>query len=380
MNWSIFLCGAGLLCLAAWIDNLRGPILPAVVGLMKMDYRTASLIISLGNLMAMASTWLLMPLLNRRSLRYAGILVLIYTSIVCAGTFLVSSTQRILFWGSLIGSCLSTLGSLANLYVQAASEHNRRGQMMAALHSIYGFISFFAPWVAGLVLYNPSRWPYLFVVATPMSIALALVIQFRIKGPIEKQQNRSERQPITLRPLHILAVMTLVMYVAAEALTSTWLSTYLVQEKDFSIKEASLYTSSFFGLMFVTRVMCGLWVTPKWHRIIIWTSLVSAFLSFVFGMAFDWPLLLPGAGLLGPVFPLFISWLGLRFPERDRTLILWTLSGMQGALATMNYMMGNLGDYLGFSVAFWLPAVIMMITMILLKIVELKDSNAAQTL
>lgn len=372
MRWSIFFCGAGLLCLAAWIDNLRGPLLPAVVDLMDMDYKDASLIISLGNLVAMVSTWLLMPILNKRPLKQIGILILIYTSIVCAAALAVDSKPGILLWGALIGGCLSTLGSLANLYVQAGAEDNRRGQMMAALHSIYGLSSFFAPWLAGLVLTEPEKWPYLFVLAAPFGLSLAAFIQLRIKGPIGSKQV-NQQQPISLEPLHMLAVLTLIMYVVGETLTSTWLSTYLVREQNFSIRTASAYTSGFFALMFVTRIVCGLWATPKWHRTIIWLSLVAALFCFTLGKTFGWLILLPGVGLLGPVFPLFVTWLGLRFPERDRTLLLWTLSGMQAALASMNYLTGTLADIAGFSTAFWLPGVVILITMILLKILEMKD-------
>lgn len=377
MRWSIFFCGAGLLCLAAWIDNLRGPVLPAVVDILDMDYQNASLVIALGNLVAMVSTWLLMPILNRHSLKQIGSIVLLYTSLVCAASLAVDSKPKILLWGALIGGCLSNLGSLANLYVQAGAEDSRRGQMMAALHSIYGLSSFFAPWLAGLVLSEATRWPYLFALASPFGLLLAGFIHFKIRNPIENTKNGQQHQPIALEPIHILAVITLITYVVAETLTSTWLSTYLVKEQNFSIRQASAYTSGFFALMFITRIICGLWATPQWHRAIIWASLISSFLCFIMGRFFNIPILLVGMGLLGPVFPLFVTWLGLRFPDRDRTLLLWTLSGMQAALATMNYLTGTLADLVGFSVAFWLPALVTLLTIALLKTLEIRDAHHA---
>lgn len=377
MRWSIFFCGAGLLCLAAWIDNLRGPVLPAVVDILDMDYQNASLVIALGNLVAMVSTWLLMPILNKHSLKQIGTIVLLYTSMVCAASLAVDSKPKILFWGALIGGCLSNLGSLANLYVQAGAEDSRRGQMMAALHSIYGLSSFFAPWLAGLVLSEPTRWSYLFALAAPFGLLLAGFIHFKIHNPIENAKNGQHRQPIALEPIHVLAVITLIMYVVAETLTSTWLSTYLVKEQNFSIRQASAYTSGFFALMFITRIICGLWATPRWHRAIIWTSLISSLICFIIGRFFNLPILLAGMGLLGPVFPLFVTWLGLRFPERDRTLLLWTLSGMQAALATMNYLTGTLADLVGFSAAFWLPALVTLLTIALLKTLEIRDARHA---
>lgn len=373
MRWSIFACGAGMLCLAAWIDNLRGPLLPTVVELMQMDYKEASLIISLGNLVAMVSTWLLMPILNKSSLKQVGVLILLYTSMVCGAALAVDTRFKILAWGALLGGCLSNLGSLANLYVQAGASDNRQGQMMATLHSLYGLCSFFAPWIAGLVLVDKSSWPYLFAIATPFAVLLALFLQFKIKGDVESVEQRNKKQPLTLRPIHALAVATLICYVVAETLTSTWIATYLVKEHNFSIRDASIYTSIFFALMFITRILCGFWATPRWHRTIIWSSLILASLAFSCGRAFDLPMLIPLAGLLGPFFPLFVTWSSLRFPERARTLLLWTLSGMQAALASMNYLTGAVADISGFSKAFWLPAIVMIITMILLKTLEKMD-------
>ena len=373
MRWAIFVCGAGMLCLAAWIDNLRGPLLPTVVELMQMDYKEASLIISLGNLVAMVSTWLLMPILNKSSLKRTGVLILLYTSLVCAAALVVDSRLKILAWGALLGGCLSNLGSLANLYVQASASDSRQGQMMATLHSLYGLCSFFAPWVAGLALAEKTSWPYLFALTTPLAASLAFFIQFKIQGDVEAHDHKNKKQPLTLQPIHILAVVTLICYVVAETLTSTWLATYLVKEHDFSITDASIYTSIFFALMFVTRILCGLWASPRWHRAIIWISLILALISFTCGRMFDAPMLLPLAGVLGPFFPLFVTWSSLRFPERARTLLLWTLSGMQAALASMNYLTGTIADASGFSVAFWLPAIVMSVTIFLLKFLEVTD-------
>jgi hypothetical protein len=46
---------------------------------------------------------------------------------------------------------------------------------------------------------------------------------------------------------------------------------------------------------------------------------------------------------------------------------------MQAALALMHYVTGRLADVAGFELAFWLPALIMVITIILLKWLEHRD-------
>lgn len=375
MRWSIFICGSGLLCLAAWIDNMRGPLLPAITALLSLDNAAASLIMSLGNLVAMTTTWLLMPLLNRWSLKQVGLGVLMYTVAVCSAAVYVDNSTRMFLWGALLGGSISTLGSLSNLYVQSGILPAIRGQMMSALHSLYGLTSFFAPWVAGIVLTEPRNWPVLFTSVAPAAALLALFIYFRGPKSGDKKTRKSQAQPLTLSPIHILTISVLISYVVGEVLTSTWMTSFLVHEHGLSIKEASFYTSMFFAAMLVTRMGCGVIARPRWHRFLIWTSLAVALVCFVAGRLTGWIWLLPLAGLFGPFFPLYVTWVSLRFPERDRSMVIWMLSGMQAALSVMNYLTGRLADAAGFSVAFWLPAGMMALTMILLKILEIQDQH-----
>ena len=376
MRWSIFICGAGLLCLGAWVDNMRGPLIPVVTEILDLSYQEAGLIISLGNLVAMFSTWLLMPILNRKPLKHVGLGVLIYTTLVCASAFLATTKIKLFLWGALLGGCISTMGSLSNLFVQSGAEDGRRGQMMSALHSIYGLSSFFAPWVAGVALSEPQRWPWLFMAVAPVALGLAIFLQFKIKAPMTDESQLQKPQPMSLEPLHMLAIIVLVAYVLGEVLISTWLPSYLVQEHRFSIRDASFYTSMFFAAMFVSRVACGLWSTPRWHRVIIWGSILVSLICFTLGRLTGWLWLLPLAGLLGPFFPLYVTWVSLRFPDRDRSLIIWMLSLMQAALAVSNFMMGRLADYAGFNLAFWLPVAMMLCALLSLKILENRDRSA----
>ena len=353
---------------------MRGPLLPAVTSLMNLDFSAAGLIISLGNLVAMATTWLLMPLLNRWSLRRIGISVLSYTVITCAATTFVNSSARLFLWGALVGGCISTMGSLSNLYVQSGIEPSRRGQMMSALHSLYGLCSFFAPWVAGIVLSEPENWQNLFIAVSPVAALIAVFIYFKGPQSAGKQETKANAQPMSLAPIHILTIFVLIAYVVGEVLIATWMPSFLIQVYHMNLQEASRYTSMFFAAMLVTRVMCGLWARPKWHRSLIWVSMSLALICFVTARLTGWLWLLPLAGVFGPFFPLYVTWVSLRFPERDRSMVIWMLSGMQAALSIMNMVTGRLADVAGFSVAYWMPAIMMILTLVLLKALEIKDA------
>jgi hypothetical protein len=57
-------------------------------------------------------------------------------------------------------------------------------------------------------------------------------------------------------------------------------------------------------------------------------------------------------------------------------MIIWMLASMQAMLALMNYVVGKLADVMGFGTAYWLPAFMIVLAMILLKTLELRDRGA----
>ncbi len=359
---------------------MRGPLLPAITKLMAMDYGSAAMIISLGNLVAMVSTWLLMPLLNRWSLRRVGVSVLIYSALICTATLLVSTSLSLFLWGALLGGSISTMGTLSNILVQSSFDAERRGQMMSALHSLYGLSSFFAPWIAGVVLTNPENWQSLFAWTAPVAVALASLIFLKVRPSSTSETNSTQKQPMSIGALHGLSISVLVAYVIGEVLISTWMPAFLVQAYNLDIKDASFYTSMFFGVMLVTRIACVLWAKPRYHRSLIWVSLFCSLVCFVLARITGWLWLLPFAGVFGPFFPLYVTWVSLRFPERDRSMIIWMLASMQAMLALMNYVVGKLADVTGFGTAYWLPAFMIVLAMILLKTLELRDRGAQVTI
>jgi fucose permease len=340
---------------------------------MGLDHQSSGLLIALGNLVAMTATWLLMPILNRWSLQKTGIGVLIYAALTMSATAWVTNKTTLFIWGALIGGCISTMGSLSNLFVQNGISSERRGQLMSALHSLYGLSSFFAPWVAGIVLEHPEKWRLLFTSLTPMALGLAFFVHRY--GPDRSQNNPQptldrpllHQQPLSLRAVHVLSISVLISYVVAEVLTSTWMASYLVSQYHVPIRDASWYTSLFFATMLITRVACSLWAKPRWHRAIIWCSAMAGLTCFLLARLTGWLWLLPLVGLIGPFFPLYVTWVSLRFPERDRSMVIWMLAGMQGALFGVNLLMGTLADDFGFGVAFWAPALFLTLTLILLK-------------
>ena len=367
MRWSWFFCGVGFLLLAAYMDNVRGPLLPALALVMDFDFSAAGLVLVGGNITAMILTWFLMPLTNRYSLRRVSVITLGVLVLTCGAVAFVTSPFDLYVWGAVAGGVISIMGTLSNLYVQAATGPEARGRALSALHAVYGVGSFGAPLIAGQILRNPQDWRVLFYGVVLVAIAFCGWVVLRAP----KSSGRHEfaaPQSIRLEPIQWLAIATFVAYVAGETLASMWMPAWFTAVRHTSLQQGSAFASVFFVCMTFTRFGCSFWINSRWARPVIWGCLIIANLCFVIGRLCDIPILIPLIGLVGPFFPLFLTHLTVRFPERDRSLVIWLLSLMQGTLAAMNFTIGHVADTFGMDIAYWMPTALMGTCMILLAV------------
>jgi hypothetical protein len=155
-----------------------------------------------------------------------------------------------------------------------------------------------------------------------------------------------------------------------------WMTTWAVSHGR-TLQEGAEYTSMFFVLMTVTRLVCSFFVTARWMWVVIWSSLIASVVFFTVGRLLDLPWLVAGMGLLGPFFPLYVSYVTVRYPDRDRTMVIWILSLMQGLLAVMNLSVGQLAVRFGIDVAYWLAPVMIVVCMALLTVVRRSKPRGA---
>ena len=377
MRWSWFLCGVLFLLISAYMDNARSSLIPALGQFYQYNYEISGRILVCGQLTALFCTALLLPATNRFSLRTIGLFACLVCLSVCVSVLLVHSVAGLTVWGALVGGGISIMGSLSSIYADRSADEKFKTRAMSACHATYGLASFGAPIFASAILLQPEHWRNIYLYLIPLIILLAIFCNFY--APTESAKNSGlEKQEIKLDFSQSLSVIVMIFYVGAEVLTAMWLTTWFVSNGE-TLQNGSLATAIFFAIMTVTRMLCSLISSDRWIMPVIWFSLISSLLFFVIGRLTGNFWLIPMMGLLGPFFPLFVTSTSKRFPRKGRVILIWMLTAMQGLLAFMNLFTGFLAQTFGMPIAFWLPAFLLTICIVLLLVSKKFEREGLKT-
>jgi len=358
VRWSWFLLGVCLLLAGSYLDNTRGTLIPALSEQMGFDYKTFGQILVAGHFAAFAMTWVLIPILNKVSIRVVTWSTAALATLLGTTVLLVDSPPRLILWGALLGAIVSLCGTLNNLYVHRSTVPELRGRAMAAAQSCYGLASFGAPLLVAWVLEQPSvSWRWLYISTVPFFIGVgiwcALVVPSRAKLPLEaRDEKQSGKQWLIL--------LVMLFYVAGEVLTSMWMTTWFVSQGK-TLQEGASHTAAFFIVMTATRLLCSLYLKPGWQLTILWSALAIPLTCFLLGVGLHIHWLVPGMGFLGPFFPIYFAQIGIRFPDNARTMVIWVLALVQAMLALMHLTVGEIASQLGMQLAYWLAPVFIII-------------------
>jgi fucose permease len=287
------------------------------------------------------------------SLRRVSLIACIIGVGVCGLSSLADDVTLIIAWGASLGGVISICGTLSNIYTQRSASPIHRTRAMAASHASYGFASFLAPVAVAYVLSSNQPWSNLYYYIFPVFLSLAAYcLIFAPDSQISPDANSV--QPLTLTFPQVIDVTVVLFYVTGEVLVSMWMTAWLV-EAGRTINEGAVWTSVFFVLMTATRLLCSFFLTRRWENFVLVSSLVFSILFFILGKVFTLPLLIACTGFLGPFFPLFVARTSIKFPNSDRTIVIWIISMMQLVLALMNLSVGKIAASFNIGTAYWLP-------------------------
>lgn len=378
MKWTWFVAGLAMLLIGSYLDSIRGPLLPVLTDIFTLNYQQSSGLLAVGYLSAFFLNLLLFPILGRLPLKRVSVFSLGLAAAVCGLAGYVADLRQLFFYMPLLAAIVAIFGTLSNLLVHRATSEHSRGRAMAALHTMFGLGSFLAPVATHVVLAESNDWSLLFISVVPLLVLLLLFAIFKLSETSEQISS----PPVVLTTasnvgldLHVVAVQ--IAYVLAEVLTSMWMTSYLVVEAGLPVTKASDYLAAFFIVMTCLRLLCSMFVKTNWIFPLLIASLIFAFVAFVFGrFGNHWAL--AAVGLLGPFFPLYMAQISLWFPQRHTRLTIWIVSGMQAMLGILNFAMGNIAAHLGLAVAYWLPAMMMVLALVLLLTVRtrVRESRA----
>ncbi len=355
LNWRLIIFGFAMLLLASFLDNLRGPLLPQITESLRIPYGQSSSLIFAGNIASVVATLaLIWANKNFRSRTLAKVSLAIAVA-ACLLSLTVDSLASLMLFSIVLGSSVTIMGSLSNVYVIQGSPVHRRARILSGLHSLYGVGSVIAALAVAAQTRYQMPWHAIFMVALIFFSAMLVAISAtRSRSGTEAAESTSanEKSHFALRDLFICLPLTL--YVLGEVGCSTWLVTFVTQSRGFSETDASLLLSAFFAVMAVTRIVTFLavghgreWLWMRW-------SMTAAVVSFVLGITVN-PYFLPATGLFGPFFPLYVSHIRVAKPQNWQSMALISFAMIQGALACLHYSMGSFVDAIGAESAYWLP-------------------------
>jgi len=349
-GWRLILLGFGFLLLSAYLDNLRGILLPVFTQVFGLTHQQNSSFLVLGNFASVFFTLSLLFLTRRFSDRAVciGVCVSVLGSLSYA--LKVSAFPSLLIFSVLIGGMVSMLGSLANLNVIHGSTLTDRAKSLCGLHAMYGLGSLCAPEIAKRLFAAGDSWTAPVFAAIP---AAALLLFGSFAMPARRDDGIPE-VAVSVNSMQVLILAIFAVYVAGEVMASMWMASYLVDFASFSVVEVAPYVTGFFLTMAITRLLCFFSLKPAAEVAVLFLSLIGSSAFFILaysGKIWAFPLV----GVLGPFFPLFLSRLGKTFPKSVRALTLWILASNQLTQACFHLVVGGLADHLGIRTAYGLP-------------------------
>ncbi len=355
LRWNLIVCSLLSLLISAFLDNLRGPLLPYFSRVLNRPYGEISWILSLGNFAAVVTNLSMIPLVARwGTIRVAmGSWIIALATLALA--FQVSSFPALLVLSLFLGAVISAMGAACNLLMILGTDPLHRARGFTGLHVMYGLGSFVAPlWVAA-TLEHTSSWHHVF---WPPLIGLALWIVLLSRSDDGTYQPKLAARPLSIDPGIFLLLFTMATYVMGEVTASAWLSAYLVEFRHLTIPEGTPYLTGIFLSMMVTRFLCSLRLSSESEVTILVISLLGSILFFCLGMS-GWTWAFSLAGVFGPFFPILLARSSRRYGEHSERLTLWILTATQVGLCVSQFGMGRLTDKFGIGFSFWLSPLLL---------------------
>ncbi len=363
ISYLYVLCGYLCLFSSAFIDNLRGPLLPIIAKDMSISYGKASSLLSLGSIGALISSFFLIWLLSRFSERRIAIGSCVFVILSVFLSLAVSSYASLIAYALCLGASIVTLNIISNILTIKGTPLKFQARALGGLHAMYGIGSLLAPLLAArLLIYNWS-WATVFLIALPIILLIISILYWKAeeKGPAPQEEGSSFR----LKYIHVLLLLVFGFYVAAEVIGSSWLVPYLIETYSFSHINASDCMSMFFLLLMLTRFGCMIIDSAKYERQLIWSALLIPFFVFIIASSFSLPYLLPLMGFYGPVIPLLVARMARKFPTMWRALAAWTQVSVQITLAITHTLVGLIATEHGLPTAYLLAPTCLVLTIIL---------------
>ena len=386
-----------LMLAAAFIDNLRGSLIPHLHDHLSLSFAVAGgMLLTVAGLSGAIFNSQLLVIEQRR-----GIRGLVFFSVGLAVLTALMATQvrgavTLGVMAIFLGGAITSMGTISNLLLVLASENKkefsdestaaatldarsaRRAKMMAGLHLMYGVGSLCAPAVAAFAMGRNFPWPWMFVL--PLMLVVGPVIltskmDSGHSGSTPKTSpsgipggKKSQGMWHNITPTEWLIVAIFLAYVAGEVLTSMWMPSFLIAHFGLSYKDANQMSAGFFVVFSLARLAVLIFMRDKFHKPFIYVPLIITALMMITATIFSRQgqnqsvliFFFPAAGIIGPFFPMMLARVCTIYNKSWQRLTVVILTTMQIALALSHLILGTVFDHLGAQRAYLIPPLLLL--------------------
>lgn len=385
MIWPLIIISYSCLFVFGITDNARGPLFSEILRYFHVSNSTGALLFAIsslsGFLISFLSIFIFRNIERKKLILSANILMVI--SLLGLGfspsfTFFVISS-------CLFGLSSGMLGLFPNILVPIGSTIEKRQQLIAGLHAMYGVASLLAPLLVALIYSCFHNFHYLFLSLTIFPILLfiyTLKIDSELLERNRNNQTSSGRKNFFQKKtlVQMFLAISLSFTVIAEVMLSSRLALFMENVHHKDIKGASFDVSLFFFLMLIGRTFFAI----KKFRASVPTQLTilgSIVILLIYLGVKSHPLYLVFTGLfVAPYYPLMASYIAEQFPH-DLDQAMSIMIGLDSMMLTsMHLFIGRLTDKIGIGEAILSGCFFMMTSLLLINIYRFFIKNRISNL
>jgi FHS family glucose/mannose:H+ symporter-like MFS transporter len=378
--WALFFAYS-CMCALGLSDNIRGPLFPELITFFGLTNSMGSLTFALASCAALlgtiSSSYVLKKVhldkLLTFSMLFMGIGLL---AMALAPSFIWYAVGAIFF-----GYSLGTTAVSQNFLINETIELRLRTKALSGLHSLYGFSSLLAPYLASqapMWFLKDGSWAFLadwrssFYLTSFFCFTLFVVLMiFKAKPAFEYTFPPASPLPAGSKFRNKKALIMLGVffssYVGAEILISTRLALYMRSYFQMNLEQSSQYVTYFFIFLLIGRILFTLKSFKMDIKRQMNFSLALSLLFLLLGLYLH-PFFLALVGLaMAPFYPLAIVYISEISGVYKRKYLTFVMSIQSLLVIFMHLGVGYITDLYGLFSAFGVGVVLLVFSIVCLN-------------
>ncbi|RXT04299.1 sugar MFS transporter [Ammoniphilus sp. CFH 90114] len=355
-----FLVALALIFAIGSLDAVRGLLAPHIQGSLNFNLSQMGLLLAGAPLGFLLSGLVAGKLLERLGLKKVVFLSGLFVTVAIVGLVILRQIGFLTLAFVFIGFSKGLMEIGLNTYT-AGAYPQARARYLGILHGFYGGGSIVFPVVAGWMLMTGVDWRGIYVLLAAVFL-LAIPAGFVFRIPADQAQGEEKSSPalgsfLIDKRFYWLASLV-VFYVASEVGILSWLPYYLETYKQVDPLHTPYFIGAFF-LLFTVGSITGGQLAERWgYEWVLGLTAAAGGLCLVAGLwgTGSWKYLFPFVGLFySIIFPILVALASRDYPGQSGTVIGYLSTAAGGGAMVSAWLIGILGEWIGFQTAFWLP-------------------------